>query len=174
MIKGKGQRLIPEELLKYLQAYKENHPDPTGGGGATLEDIVDSAGNKRFIEGDGETSITAFTNLYKKWSLSGSHLMCVFAGKNESGSSYQIDSGTTVCDFSVPDWILNKIYPISGNVIELKNMSIYLSGNFNANFATKFIKNTGKISIIANENKQFVNHAEFRIQFDLLIDADYS
>lgn len=35
-VKGRGQRLIPEELLRYLEAYKEAHPDPTAGGGGTL------------------------------------------------------------------------------------------------------------------------------------------
>lgn len=29
LIKGRGQRLIPEELLKYLEAFKKAHPDPT-------------------------------------------------------------------------------------------------------------------------------------------------
>lgn len=35
-VKGKGQRLIPEELLKYLEALKKSYPDPTQVGGGTL------------------------------------------------------------------------------------------------------------------------------------------
>ena len=125
-VKGKGQRLIPEELLKYLEAYKEAHPDPTQGGGATLDDIVDSKGNKRFIEGEGTpATITGMTITYNKWSLSGTHLMLVLAGTFDN----DVSATATLVSFELPEWILNKIVPIGGDgEVNRGNPTYYYEG----------------------------------------------
>lgn len=171
-IKGKGQRLIPEELLKYLEAYKEYHPDPTQGGGATLDDIVDSAGNKRFVEGNGTPgSIEGLTTTYCKWSLSGTHLMCVWAGNVATSAS--IYANKVMVEFELPEYIGSKIFPIWSNNIERRELN--------------FIRSTGdKITINAyikyENNKLWFQHiitqeditqpSNFRFQVDLLIDAE--
>ena len=107
-VKGKGQRLIPEELLKYLEAYKEAHPDPTQGGGATLDDIVDSQGNKRFIEGNLEKGSSTATITYNKWSLSGTHLMIVIAGTISSN----LETYHNIAHGTLPTYINSKIFPL--------------------------------------------------------------
>ena len=170
MIKGKGQRLIPEELLKYLEAYKENHPDPAGGGGATLEDIVDSEGNKRFIEGDGVSDTDYTEAYYCKWSLSGTHLMCVCAGKFTG----TLPSNTVIASFEFPDYVSDKIVPIASDVLDIRNFNVY------SEYGT--LQTTDQIWVKLTDKKiQFVQSGTlsgadkyFRIQFDLLIDADYS
>lgn len=40
MIKGRGQRLIPEELLKYTEALKEAHSDPTAEWGSSGSEVT--------------------------------------------------------------------------------------------------------------------------------------
>ena len=173
IIKGKGQRLIPEELLKYLEAFKENHPDPTAGGGSNLEDIVDSQGNKRFIEGDGTpVSLTGITPTYYKWSLSGTHLMVVYAGKITSGTT--IGAGQKMIDFTLPEWILNKIFPLTpGGTLDYKSMDMFTDDESRLNKVEKLIKTETGLKIV-NQSSGTINAAyNFRFQFDLLIDADY-
>ena len=173
MIKGKGQRLIPEELLKYLEAYKENHPDPAGGGGATLEDIVDSAGNKRFIEGNGTLGeIEGLTFTYNKWSLSGTHLMIVLAG---TVTATTIINNTTFCVYeNIPDYIMNKLVAswFSGTVVDIKT-AVFRNLNDNGT-------STLNLHLKKEDNKLYIksygsltnSSSAFRIQFDLLIDTD--
>lgn len=171
MIKGTGQRLIPEELLKYLETYKEYHPDPTQGGGATLDDIVDAEGNKRFIEGNLTIEITeeevttyGFTPIYNKWSLSGTHLMIV--------SSFSVTAGwtpnKTLFSATVPDYIYNKVFPI-------------VEGGFVSRLKVPDSQNTDKVFLLnkGNNNKlevysssTFSADRAVRVQFDLLIDTD--
>lgn len=175
MIKGQGQRLIPEELLKYLEAYKENHPDPAGGGGATLEDIVDSAGNKRFIEGAGTPeTIPGITFTYNKWSLSGTHFMIVLAG---TVTSVTLTSNMTFCVYEdIPDYIINKIIAIwySGTTIDVKTAVFRnLEDNSSSSVNVRLNKEDNKLYIKGFSSTTSSSSA-FRIQFDLLIDTDYS
>ncbi len=162
-VKGKGQRLIPEELLKYLEAYKTAHPDPTVGGGATLDDIVDSQGNKRFIEGEGVNSTNPnITTLYNRWSLSGTHLMCVVVFKI---GSTNIPNLEILSKYVLPEFIMNKIIPDSAGLV----YNIYAGAN-NLRVGVQ----------VAGDELQFINYgttytnSQYRIQCDLLIDADYS
>ena len=178
MIKGKGQRLIPEELLKYLEAYKENHPDPAGGGGesSTLEDIVDSAGNKRFIEGNGTpATISGITSLYCKWSLSGTHLMLVFAGKISDGYGLPIGN---ICTFTVPKYISDKVVPIwetSGGLTKNTFIGANIAGGGPINLQVTLKKISDDLVMTLTEGITTLSQDKyFRIQFDLLIDADYS
>ena len=172
-VKGKGQRLIPEELLKYLEAFKEAHPDPTQGGGATLDDIVDSQDRKRFIEGEGVLSeVPNYTFTYNKWSLSGTHLMLVLAGTVASGGGASV--GQTFAEYELPEWILNKITPLSENgIVIVANVTYYTisSGVYLNSKEILLKKTTNKLSIVNNGGGTLNNNVAFRIQLDLLIDA---
>ena len=171
-VKGKGQRLIPEELLKYLEAYKEAHPDPTQGGGATLDDIVDSHGNKRFVEGNGTpVSLTGITPTYYKWSLSGTHLMVVYAGKIASGTT--ISAGQKLIDFILPEWILNKIFPLTpGGTLDYKNIEMFTDDESRLNKVQKLIKTETGLKIVNQSSGTINANYNFRFQFDLLIDTE--
>lgn len=202
MIKGKGQRLIPEELLKYLESLKNKYPNavdlieanPTleggedslssvlingtkysvGGGGATLEDIVDSAGNKRFIEGNGTPGTHANFNVtYCKWSLSGTHLMLVCAGSVKSTS---ISNGFNFATFpDIPEWVLEKIVPSYNTYyIEGKKVLFHDGGGTPQELMLDILKYNGITIKFTDTGTTFSTENFFRIQFDLLIDADYS
>ena len=140
-----------------------------GGGGATLEDIVDSAGNRRFVEGDGAVIDNKITNAYCKWSLSGTHLMLVCAGTRPTGAY-----SDTVATFSLPQWIFDKIFALSTTgEIEQKTIRYYTVGDQ----ITKILilkKEDGVMKIIYYDSGNFTKEFKFRAQFDLLIDADYS
>ena len=174
MIKGKGQRLIPEELLKYLEAYKKAHPDPTQGGGATLNDIVDSAGNKRFVEGEGNPgTFTGVTPSYCKWSLSGTHLMCVYAGNIAIGSNPTV--GSNFVEFELPEYIADKIIPVYSSYIETKVLTAYRDNGTSQTMNLIVGKISNTIFFKIDSDTSFTGGSRgFRVQFDLLIDADYS
>lgn len=180
-IKGKGQRLIPEELLKYLEAYKEAHPDPTQGGGATLDDIVDSQGNKRFIEANGVPNTTASVIIaneisfsYYKWSLSGTHLMFVIAGLVPK--SKKLPGQVDLVSFELPAYVMNKIMPLNqDNYIYEKSDKLYAYSLGSANISTVLRKYDDKIvitNLVDSTNPSSSWGAYFRIQFDLLIDSE--
>ena len=168
-----GKRLIPEYLLEYLEAYKKNHPDPAGGGGATLDDIVDSAGNKRFVEGNATISgiPSALEVAYNKWSLSGTHLMLVLCIKNNSSSTKTITGPVDFATYDLPSYILNKVSPVVGNLVDQKSFTIWGTSNaaeirLNKDNDVLHFKTFANIDIGSNQS--------IRIQFDLLIDSDYS
>lgn len=164
MIKGKGQRLIPEELLKYLQNQKEN--------GVNLIQLVDSKGNPRFVEGDGE-GITqeGVTITYCKWSLSGTHLMCVLAGTVTAGT--EIAGSSVLATFTFPNYILNKIYPTQGTLIYYFTIS-FVGTNYQITNIQSFCDKTGtaiRIKTNGAYSTQTVDKS-FRAQVDLLIDNE--
>ena len=198
MIKGKGQRLIPEELLKYTENLKKNYPDETklyeagdgisitgnvisstggGGGGATLEDIEDSAGNKRFVEGNGAiaSSISSkITGSFIKWSLSGTHLMLVCAGT--VNGSYNFAAEDPLATFTdIPEYIRNKIVALPNNYLESKTC-YFQKGLTKTSFeaSLRYLSAFSKLNIYFDEAVNPETGSYFRIQFDLLIDADYS
>ena len=143
-----------------------------GSGGPTLDDIVDKKGNKRFIEGNG-TPITrsGLTNTYCKWSLSGTHLMCVIAGNLADGTSFERED--TLASFTVPSYIASKIFSVYKNNIEFRNVSFYgndgtvQNGAFNIGCENNVIYFKFASMYTASGQER-----HFRIQFDLLIDSD--
>lgn len=201
-VKGKGQRLIPEELLKYLEVLKNKYPDavdlveanPTleggedslssvlingtkyavgGGGGATLEDIVDSAGNKRFIENNGiANTVTGLIVNYCKWSLSGTHLMLVCAGTLANANTFNF--GTIIANYELPDYIKSKIIPVWGSNIEVKDVIIISGNDTTQTLKIKLNKYGDGVRFIVSESLTTTAQRNFRVQFDLLIDANYS
>ena len=139
-----------------------------------MNNIVDKNGNLRFIEGEGEinTSLPEGVHIsYKKWSLSGSHLMFVVAGTLDNTTT--LDNITFVYFKNIPSWILDKIYPVWANIY-IENKSINATAD---NFTTQelsFIlyKNLNQITVRTLSNITLTADRGFRIAFDLLIDNE--
>lgn len=153
----------------------------SGGGSSTplLEDIVDSKGNKRFVEGYG-TPLTkqGFTSSYCKWSLSGTHLMIVLAASIDA-NVYIGQDPSYLAKYELPSYITNKIYPVSsgsmGDVIEIKSLVLYDANATSQQITTcYFKKETNGVGLYSAADLHATGKTFFRIQFDLLIDADYS
>lgn len=144
----------------------------SGGGSSTplLDDIVDSEGNKRFVEGNGIVNTTYIDGSYCKWSLSGTHLMCVLAGKYKLGST---PNETLLASYTIPSYISDKIYPVWSDIIEMKAVSARLSGGTGYEDYMTFRIVNGELQI--KQQAVFTTKdAYFRVQFDLLIDTEYS
>ena len=135
-----------------------------------MENIIDSAGNKRFIEGDIDlNTITGFTASYGKWSLSGSHLMIVLAGELDESV---LTDGTKFADITIPKYILDKIYTVWGVNIAVINVSARNSSWASQAFNVVLSKSSTKLTIGCVTNITITGTKYFRVQFDLLIDAD--
>lgn len=136
-----------------------------------MNNIVDSHGNKRFVEWNLNTAaINGITYTYAKASLSGTHLMLVIAGTIVTGEY----ASSGLANIVLPSYIGQKIRPVTGNIIEYKNIIAIAS-----NYQTQII-NTG-LFVNQNNNTLSVNltapititvDRNFRIQYDLLIDSD--
>ena len=141
-----------------------------------LEGILDKDGHARFIEGDGtSTTQEGLTVSYCKWSLSGSHLMLVFAGALDA--NYVLTDNQTTALFALPEWIMNKIFPVAGyNTIEIKDVNVFNSSSISIAYTEKLAiqKLSNGIGIFIPQRAQTAPayQTTFRAQFDLLIDND--
>ena len=135
-----------------------------------FEHIVDKDGHKRFIEANGTpTTIEKVASGYCKWSLSGSHLMCVYTGNIESGA--EIANLTALVQFDLPKWIRDKIVPALSNLVAYKNIVVVNTSTYVENsYQGYFDKNSDGIAFYLSASKTFDYNGTFRIQFDLIID----
>lgn len=138
-----------------------------------LENIVDNAGNKRFIEGNVNVpTLEGVTFSYAKWSLSGSHLMIVIAFKIDNETS--ILSSQQIGEVSIPSWIGNKIYELlpPSAVVAIDSFVGRISGD-KADHSFELDKVSSQ-SLIVYPYGTLTATADtgFRIEFDLLIDND--
>ena len=168
-IKGKGQRLIPEELLEWIKGLNKGE-----GASLNITTLTDSKGNPRFIEGDGivnESLPSGYDVSYCKWSLSGTHLMFVVAGTMANTTA--VTNNTRVATFNLPSWVLDKIYPVfATNVIETKSIDYRGVGDWSNQGGSAYIgKYTDGIRITSGSITASADRG-FRMQFDLLIDTD--
>lgn len=137
------------------------------------EDIKDKDGHYRFIEGDGTPEeITGLTTVYCKWSLSGSHLMMVFAASVASATT--ITNGSLLCQFALPTWVMDKIYPVWGvqNNLEVVSGAAYGEDWSTQNFGYVVQKDTTAIKFKKVNDITTTAKRSFRFECDLLIDND--
>ena len=134
-----------------------------------VQNLKDSSGRNRFIEGNGTPSeITGFTSTYCRWSLSGSHLMLVLAGTFANAASL---NNTALATFALPSWIMSKIFPVWSTYIEGKTIKIY-----NEDWSTQNLDLTvdktanGIVFQQVGGSLTMTKERNFRIAFDLLID----
>lgn len=137
-----------------------------------FETITDSHGNPRFVEFDGIAgSVDGVTITYKKASLSGSHLMVVLAGSIANGTTF--NNGQVFVEYNLPAYIMNKIIPVWGTNIEVKSVLAFAEDWSSQSLQCGFAKNSSaQLIIFKAGNLTLTADRSFRIQFDLLIDAD--
>lgn len=141
-----------------------------------MENIVDGEGHHRFVEWTGAAvSSIGTTASYCKASLSGSHLMFVLAGKIDDETVLGTDS--IVYEFAIPEWILDKIYPITegSGRIEIKTVKA-VDELYSTEQSIEFglFKEPSSITIFNHGSFTATADRYFRIQFDLLIDNEPS
>lgn len=136
-----------------------------------MEEIHDSNGNLRFVEGEGTPiAISGLTISDCKWSLSGTHLMVVISGTVSNGTT--LGNGVDMATIDLPQWIFEKLVNSYSSYIEIKTNSFRASDLSVQNTSTAigkgstnvFIRNLGTITLTANR--------AFRTQFDILVDNE--
>lgn len=135
-----------------------------------ISGLIDTSNNARFIEGDGtDQSGEGITVSYNKWSLSGTHLMLVLAGTIDNGTT--IDNPKIKSVFTLPEWILDKIYPVIGNYLKIETTGAYGTAGQITTFGYLCFKGSSSIAIESYGNTAIERDSGFRIQVDLLIDS---
>ncbi len=140
-----------------------------------FENIVDKDGHPRFVEGNieiGDYFAESITPVYCRWSLSGSHLMVVVCGIVSANTEMTAHKGLTKL-INVPQWVLDKICPIVGNVVTTGSCTMWASNYQNVNLQYNVIKG-GASSLLVNVGTTVTPtlDMQFRIQFDLVIDNE--
>ena len=138
-----------------------------------ISTLVDSKGNPRFIEGEGTpATIEGFTATYCKWSLSGSHLMIVFAGILASGFILEWDTNLRADFKDIPSFILDKTAVLFQNYVDKKIVSIFGEAGTEATTRWVLSKEANKFVVRATSGGTLTEAKNFRVQFDLLIDTE--
>lgn len=159
-----------------IVTYQDGTIQDLGSVVASLVNIEDTNGNKRFIEGDITVeTIEGVTQSYGKWSLSGTHLMIVVAGSTAANTT--IGDNTTIADISLPRWVMDKIIPGSfagGQFVAANNQKFYTSSYTFTEKVLPLLKISNNRLRILNNAGSFTltNPTEFRIEYDLVIDTD--
>lgn len=139
-----------------------------------MEEIHDTKGNLRFVEGNGTNGTISGLNItYNKWSLSGTHIMFVVAGSIDNATI--VENGSVLSDFTLPSYIANKISKVwATDNIENKTIAFYDDSWSLQNFSFVLRKTTPNTIRISKSggNTTANNNRYFRIQFDLLIDNE--
>lgn len=138
-----------------------------------IEALVDDSGNPRFIEGNGTpATITGFTSTYCKWSLSGTHLMLVFAGILASGFVLEWDTNLRADFDNIPAFILDKVALLYQQYVDKKIISIFGETGTESTSRWVLSKEENKFVIRATSGGTITEAKNFRVQFDLLIDNE--
>ena len=134
----------------------------------TMENIVDLAGNKRFVEGViTMDDVTGVTQTYGKWSLSGSHLMIVLSGNIDDGTV--LTSPTTLASISLEDYIYSNIQEIMPGLVEFKSILVFGTDTTTQSLNISLKKDSDDVIKIDCGSLTASKDRYFRIQFDLLI-----
>lgn len=135
-----------------------------------INSLVDSSGHNRFITGElTPVTMTGVTYSYKKWSLSGTHLMIVACGTIASGNKFV--GGGDLFKVEVPSWILSKVQPTMNALIAYSTLNAVDANYSSTQVSIYFDKKTNHILCgVSVESSVFENDSNFRIEFDLLID----
>ena len=162
---------VDEETQEPITLYEYSYRllDEESGSGSTLDNIVDSKGNKRFIEGNIELAVShpnIWEKIYAKWSLSGTHLMIVGVLKNKDNFSNV--PGGECFQLTLPDYIMNKIHAVfDANTVSIGS---FWDGTDMKNSTLYKNKTAGKLTF--GTTGQINTNATIRFQFDLLIDSE--
>ena len=141
-----------------------------------FDNIVDKDGNPRFIEGNitPETT-TGFTYTYAKWSLSGTHLMVVIAGKIDENT--ETPTWPTIWSYiNLPKWIIDKIYPVATSYLDRKVLVYTPLGSsgvgYTINMAIEVNSDNNRLILKFDDTSKTMSSTDygFRFAFDLLID----
>ena len=160
------------KTAKYLYTENINIEGGTVEADVLMENIKDEDGHIRFIEDEIVVPDTAsgFTKVYGKWSLSGSHLMIVLCVSITNDTTF---SSQTIGAIELPEWIMNKIYPIyTDTIVPYTTFKAFKDdGTTMQNVDVRLAKGVNQLALIMYSNTM-TDDRIVRISFDLLIDNE--
>ena len=136
-----------------------------------IENLVDSKGRNRFIEGVGvPENVEGMSIVSSKWVLNGNNLIFEIIG----GINKNIPQMTKICTFNLPVWVANKIIQVSSNIIDIKKYDVVSSDGglsitnllINKNINDIAFTTTNGITTITGEQ------VFFRFTFNTIIDNE--
>lgn len=144
--------------------------DAGGSGSNLLEDIVDSNGNPRFINGYGIwAAVPGMQGIKATWSLNGYNLMFEALGAFQQN----VDLDTTIVSFKLPQWILNKISVLGGSIVDMIRFSIVGTKEGINNAILLIAKTTdGRVAFNTPQGVTCTEPQIFRIRYNIIIDND--
>lgn len=136
-----------------------------------MENIVDGDGHKRFVDGEITyiNQVEGMECVYNKWSLSGTHLMVVFALK--TNDALNLTSGT-YGSFQLPAWVHNKIVAIQGSNIAQAKVLWWDNSQLQTQDGLAYIQKSSDTIYIYVSAVNLTSAKTGRIAFDLLIDNE--
>lgn len=128
--------------------------------------IVDSNGNKRFINGYGIWSaVSGMQGESARWSLNGYNLMF------EALGSFSLEASGTIVSFKLPKWILNKIIAPFQDVVDMITFKIVGALGDSSDIPLIISKTTNdKIAFRITNVMTITEPKIFRIHYNLIID----
>ena len=132
-----------------------------------FENIVDSQGNKRFIEGDiSMYEVEGITQTYGKWALSGTHLLIVIAFSVADETALTTGRYAKI---NIPEWIYNKLVPVFSSQVVRKSTTLWAEDYTSQNITTNLVKGSDG-AYLEMGALTLTKDRSGRIEFDLLID----
>lgn len=168
------RKMIPANQGEFLQKLcVKGNGDVNGL--LNIANLVDADGNPRFVEGNINLNSElpeGVEKVYGKWSLSATHLMIVLCMNIANG--IEIANNTLISSFTLPKWILDKIYPLTLQIVENKMFRAYSSAFAGQDFEARLVKGSTALSIIKSGAITLSTDKIVRLNFDLLIDSEQS
>lgn len=150
--------------------YKKKVDDLENGSGVvTLDYIVDSQGNKRFIGGNGTPgNVPGMTIASSKWVLNGTNLIFEILGS----FSNNLRSNEVISSFTLPDWISNKIVPVLNNTVTLMKVDLYFTSGGETVTSINVYKSGNILYFSALSNLTVDRQTFFNIRYNIIIDSE--
>ena len=138
---------------------------------AKIENLVDSKGRNRFIEGVGiPANVDGMTIISSKWALNGNNLIFEIIG----GINKNIPQMTKICTFNLPAWIANKIKQVTSGIVDIKKYDVVSSDGGLSITNLLINKNSNDIDFTTASGITTISgeQAFFRFTFNTIIDNE--
>ena len=138
---------------------------------AKIENLIDSKGRNRFIEGVGNpANVDGMTIISSKWVLNGNNLIFEIIG----GINKNIPQMTKICTFNLPAWVANKIKQVTSGFIDMKKYDV-ISSDGGLSITNLLInKNSNDIDFTTTSGITTISGEQvfFRFTFNAIIDNE--
>ena len=135
-----------------------------------IENLVDSKGRNRFIEGVGvPENVEGMTMISSKWTLNGNNLIFEIIG----AVTKNIPQMSKICTFNLPVWLASKIIQVYSNTIDIKRYDVVSSDGGLSTTNLLINKNSNAIDFTTINGITFPEaQAFFRFTFYTIIDNE--